>query len=192
MDPHELLLTAARTAAVYVLMLVVMRVMGKRTIGNFSAFDLLVALMMGEVVDEMAYGDVAFLQGATVIFIVGVLHYINSWLSYWDHGIDAVLEGTPTVMVRNGAFVQRGLAKERMNPKDVMAELRLGGVNDVREVRLAMLENDGQLSILMEDWAETAQKADLGGEAAEQKRRDLRERDTGDDATRTDAPQSVS
>jgi uncharacterized membrane protein YcaP (DUF421 family) len=192
MDPHELLLTAARTAAVYLLMLVVMRVMGKRTIGNFSAFDLLVALMMGEVVDEMAYGDVAFLQGATVIFIVGVLHYINSWLSYWDHGIDAVLEGTPTVMVRDGAFVQRGLEKERMNPKDVMALLRLGGVNDLREVRLAMLENDGQLSILMEDWAETAQKADLGGEAAEQKRRDLRERDTGSVPTRTDAPQSVS
>ena len=169
MDAHELLMTAVRTAATYLLLLVVMRMMGKRAIGNFTAFDLLVALMMGEVVDEMIYGDVSFLQGATVIVVVGLLQYGNSWLSYWDHGSDAVLEGTPTVMVRDGQIVQEGLRKERMNHKDVMAELRLRGVDDLREVRLALLENDGELSVLKHSWAQTAQKADLGGDAAQRK-----------------------
>lgn len=191
MDSHELLMTAARTAGVYLLMLIVMRVMGKRTIGNFTAFDLLVALMLGEVVDEMAYGEVTFLQGATVIAVVGVLQYANSWLSYYDHGMDRILEGTPTVMVRNGALVREGLVKERMNHKDLMAELRLGGISDLREVRLAMLENDGELSILKEEWAETAQKADFDDEAAKEKERDLQANLDSEDS-RTDAPSNVS
>lgn len=191
MDSHELLMTAARTAGVYLLMLVVMRIMGKRTIGNFTAFDLLVALMLGEVVDEMAYGEVSFLQGATVIAVVGVLQYANSWLSYYDHGLDAILEGTPTVVVRDGALVREGLIKERMNHKDVMAELRLGGITDLREVRLAMLENDGELSILKHEWAQTAQKADVNEEAAREKQRDLRTQ-KGEEDSRTDAPANVS
>lgn len=192
MDLHELLLTAGRTAAVYLLMLIVMRTMGKRAIGNFTAFDLLVALMMGEVVDEMAYGDVSFLQGATVIIVVGVLQYVNSWLSYYDHGMDAILEGKPTVMVRDGALVKKGLIRERMNARDVMAELRLCGITDIREVRLAILENDGEMSILKEDWAETAQKADVDDEAARQKEIDLRQRGADPGATRTDVPANVA
>jgi hypothetical protein len=48
---------ALRAAAVYVLMLVVIRLMGKRTVGDFTAFDLLVALMLGEIADEITYGD---------------------------------------------------------------------------------------------------------------------------------------
>ncbi len=191
MDPHELLMTAARTAAIYLLLLLVMRVMGKRAIGNFTAFDLLVALMMGEVVDEMAYGDVSFLQGATVIGVVGVLHYANSWLSYYDHGADAILEGKPTVMILNGQLVERGLRKERMNPKDLMAELRLLGIDDVREVRLAMLENDGELSVLKESWAESAQRADLGGDAAEEKRSAMAA-GTVARSPKTDAAENVS
>ena len=191
MDPQDLLMTAARTAAIYLLLLVVMRVMGKRAIGNFTAFDLLVALMMGEVVDEMAYGDVSFLQGATVILVVGLLQYGNSWLSYYDHGMDAVLEGTPTVMVRNGKLVEKGLVKERMNHKDVMAELRLQGIDDLREVKLAMLENDGELSVLKESWAQTAQKADLDEDAAEEKAEALSESRDPKHSPRTDAEENV-
>jgi uncharacterized membrane protein YcaP (DUF421 family) len=192
MDSQELLMTAARTAGVYVLMLVVMRIMGKRTIGNFTAFDLIVALMLGEVVDEMAYGEVTFLQGATVIVVVGLLQYGNSWLSYWDHGMDRILEGKPTVVIRDGVLVREGLRKERMNHKDVMAELRLGGISDLREVRLGMLENDGELSILKEDWAETAQKADFDEDAAKEKKRDMKFEEKGAEESRTDAPSNVS
>jgi len=161
MEPRELLLTAARAAAVYALMLLVIRISGKRTIGNFTAFDLLVALMLGEVVDEIIYGDVTFSQGAVAILVVAALQYANSWMSYWDHGMDRVLEGSPSVVVRNGRLERDGMRKERMNEKDVMAELRLQGVSDLREVKFAAIENDGQLSVVREDWAEPLQKGDV-------------------------------
>src|SRR5215210_9173175 len=102
MDPHELLMTALRALGVYVLMLFVIRVLGKRTVGNFAAFDLLVALMLGEVVDEMIYGDVRFIQGTVAMVTIAAITYADSWLSYLDHGMDAVLEGTPTIVVKNG------------------------------------------------------------------------------------------
>src|SRR5688572_23879117 len=102
MDPNELLLTAARAAAVYVLMLVVIRALGKRTVGNFSAFDLLVALMLGEVVDEIIYGDVRFLQGTVAIVAIGGLAYADAWLAYLSPGMESILEGKPTIIIRDG------------------------------------------------------------------------------------------
>jgi uncharacterized membrane protein YcaP (DUF421 family) len=168
MEPRELLMTAGRALAVYALMLAVIRVSGKRTVGNFTAFDLLVALMLGEVVDEIIYGDVTFSQGAVAILTVALLQYANSWMSYWDHGLDRALEGAPSVVVRNGRLERDGMRKERMNEKEVMAELRLQGVADVHEVKLATIENDGQVSVIREDWAEPLQKRDAGrGSAAE-------------------------
>lgn len=169
MDPHELLMTALRALGVYVLMLFVIRVLGKRTVGNFAAFDLLVALMLGEVVDEIIYGDVSIAQGFVAIGVVAAAQYGNAWLSYWDHGFDRLLEGTPTPIVRDGEMLVKGMRKERMNAKAVMHELRLQGVDDITEVKLAMVETDGVVSVIKQDWAEAVQKADLGGEAAKEK-----------------------
>ena len=162
MDAHELMMTALRALAVYALMLVVIRVLGKRTVGNFAAFDLLVALMLGEVVDEIIYGDVSFAQGTVAILVVAAAHYGNSWLSYWDHGFDALLEGKPTPIVRDGEMVVAGMRAERINAKGVMHELRLQGIDDMKEVKLAMIEVDGVVSVIKQDWAETLTKGDLG------------------------------
>jgi uncharacterized membrane protein YcaP (DUF421 family) len=169
MDIHELLMTALRAIAVYILVLVVIRLMGKRAVGNFSAFDLLVALMIGEIVDEMIYGDVTFLQGAIPILVIVLMHEANAWLSYMGHGLDRLLEGTPSIIIRDGEFQRKGMRRERMNEEDVIAQLRLQGMDVLREVKLAIVENDGQVSIIRQPWAEPLQKADLGGEAARQK-----------------------
>jgi uncharacterized membrane protein YcaP (DUF421 family) len=191
MDPHELLLTAARAAAVYAIMLVVLRLSGKRAIGNFSAFDLLVALMLGEVVDEIIYGDVDFLQGLVPIVVVTLLQVGTSWLSYWDHGWDKVLEGVPTVIVRDGELDQKGLRTERMNHKDLMAELRRGGIEDLREVRLAAVENDGRVSVLKQDWAEELQKGDLDPELKQRRKTRLGGEEEPPPDKRTDSEHSL-
>lgn len=190
-DPNELLLTAARAAAVYVLMLVVVRALGKRTVGNFSAFDLIVALMLGEVVDEIIYGDVRFLQGTVAIVAIGALTYGDSWLSYLNHGIDNLLEGKPTVVVRDGALDRGGMRSERMNEPEVIAHLRSAGVRDMREVKLAVVECDGSVSVIRESWAEPAQKADV--DAAERKLKDeaLKGRDDPPHYKRTDTPRAL-
>jgi uncharacterized membrane protein YcaP (DUF421 family) len=173
MDIQELLMTAARAVAVYLLMLVVIRALGKRTVGNFSAFDLLVALMLGEIVDEMIYGDVRFIQGTVAIVAIGGLAFADSLLAFWDHGMEAVLEGKPTIVVKDGEFHRRGMREERMNEKDVLAALRMQGVRDMREVRLAIIEHDGSVSVMPFDWADRVVKADIDDDMEKARERAL-------------------
>lgn len=187
MDPNELLLTAARAAAVYVLMLVVIRALGKRTVGNFSAFDLLVALMLGEVVDEIIYGDVRFMQGTVAIVAIGALTYADSWLAYFDHGMESILEGKPTIVVRNGEFDRTGMRAERMNEKDVLGSLRHKGIHDMREVDLAIVEHDGSVSVLRHSWAEAAQKSDVVKDAVQQRKEAIGDAETPPPHKRTDS-----
>jgi uncharacterized membrane protein YcaP (DUF421 family) len=157
----ELLSTALRALVVYGVVLVVIRVLGKRTIGNFTPFDLLVALMLGEVVDEIIYADVTLTQGLVAIGTIALAQYANSWMSYWDHGLAKLLEGSPSPLVRDGVLQKAAMRRERMNEKEVMAELRLQGIEDLRELKLAMVESNGAISVIRHEWAEAAQKADL-------------------------------
>jgi uncharacterized membrane protein YcaP (DUF421 family) len=182
MDWQELGMTAARGVLVYVLMLVVIRILGKRTVGNFTAFDLLVALMLGEVVDEIIYGDVTIAQGVVAILVVAAAKYVTAWLTYWKHGLNKLLEGTPTEVVKNGELVREGMRKEMINEQEVMASLRLQGVSDMREVKLALMEVDGIVSVIKEDWAEPLQKRDVLGEKAEE---------VSGEEKRTDTPQAI-
>jgi uncharacterized membrane protein YcaP (DUF421 family) len=192
MDPRELMLTAARAAAVYVFMLIVIRALGKRTVGNFSAFDLLVALMLGEVVDEIIYGDVMFAQGAIAIVAIAGLAYADSWLAYLHPSMEAVLEGKPTIIVRDGRFERAGMRSERMNEQDVMAHLRTEGVHDMREVHLAVVELDGTVSILKHEWADPAQKADVVKEEARAREQVIGDKDTPPPSLRTDSPRALN
>lgn len=182
MDWQELGMTAARGVLVYVVMLIVIRVLGKRTIGNFTAFDLLVALMLGEVVDEIIYGDVTISQGLVAILVIAVCKYITAWLSARDHGMNRIFEGTPTEIVRNGEFVRKGMRSEMMNEQEVLAALRLNDVSDMREVKLAVMEVDGQVSVIREDWAEPLKKSDVRGEEA---------KEIPPGAKRTDTPEAL-
>jgi uncharacterized membrane protein YcaP (DUF421 family) len=190
-DPKELLFTAARAVAVYVLMLVVVRALGKRTVGNFSAFDLLVALMLGEVVDEIIYGDVRFIQGSVAIVVIGALAYGDSWLAYSNKRLNSILEGNPSVVVRNGAFEHKGMRAERMNEPEVLAHLRSQGIHDMREVKLAIVEQDGSVSVLKHSWAEAVQKADIDDEARRARAEALDGKDEPPPSKRTDSPKAI-
>lgn len=178
MDWQELAMTAARGVLVYVVMLIVIRLLGKRTVGNFSAFDLLVALMLGEVVDEIIYGDVTIAQGMVAILVIALCKYLTAWLTSRNHGLNRLLEGTPTEIVRNGEFVREGLRSEAMNELEVLAALRLNDVSDMREVKSAIMEVDGQVSVIREPWAEPATKGDVRDDAAKEVPRESKRTDT--------------
>jgi len=160
-DFTELLYTALRASFVYAFLLIVVRLLGKREIGNTSAFDLIVALILGEVVDEIIYGDVTILQGVIAIVVVAIWHLVNSWASFKSEIIDKITGAPPTVMVKNGQIQRKNLAKERLNEEELFSELRLMGVEDVKEVKQATLEPNGKISVIQEEWAKPVQRQDL-------------------------------
>ena len=148
MQAHGLALTAGRAAALYFVMLVMIRLLGKRTIGNFTAFDLLVALMVSDMIGDIVFAQVSFAQGLAGIFSIAALEYAGSWLTYSAPTLDKLLEGAPTVVVKQGEFDRHGMRRERMTEQDIGAALRQHGIDDMRVVRLAIVESDGHVSVL--------------------------------------------
>jgi uncharacterized membrane protein YcaP (DUF421 family) len=161
MDVNELIFTALRASFVYLFLLIVVRLLGKREIGSTSAFDLVVALILGEVVDEIIYGDVTILQGVVAIVVVALWHVVNSWASFKSQIIDKITGAPPTVVVKNGQIQRKNLARERFNEQELFSELRLMGVDNVKEVKQATLEPSGMVSVLLEDWAKPVQRQDV-------------------------------
>lgn len=165
MNGDELLRTAARAASIYVFMLVVVRVLGKRTIGNLTAFDLIVALIMGDLMGEMIYGNVSLVQGLIAVGSVAVLHLLNSALGFRFPKLEMLFSGKPKVLIKDGQMQRAAMAAEHVNADELACMLREHGIADAGGVRLGTLEVNGRLSVI---------KAELPGGSKD-------DGDTGDD-----------
>jgi uncharacterized membrane protein YcaP (DUF421 family) len=161
MDVRDLALTALRASMVYVFLLVVVRLLGKRTVGNFSAFDLIVALILGEIVDEPIFGDVPLVQAFVAIVVVAGWHYLNSYLTSRNTAIERLTSGEPRVLVKDGKPVKEAMAIEHVNEEELMSLLRLHEIDDLREIKRATLEPSGTLSVIKTEEAKELQKGDL-------------------------------
>lgn len=166
MDPHDLLLTALRATLIYFFLLLVVRVLGKRSVGAISAFDLVVALMLGEVVDEAIFGDVTLVKGLLAIAVIAVWHFANEWVSARFPAIERITAGEPAVVVEKGQFKADVLARERLNVKEVLSQMRLQGIDKLEEVERATVETSGHISVIQTDDAKPLQKGDLKRQAA--------------------------
>jgi uncharacterized membrane protein YcaP (DUF421 family) len=120
------------------------------------------------------------------------LAYADSWLAYLHPSIEAVLEGKPTIIVRDGRFERVGMRSERMNEKDVMAHLRTEGIHDIREVHLAVVELDGTVSVLKHEWADPAQRADVDKDEARARDKAIDDRETPSPSQRTDSRSALN
>ncbi len=169
MDPYELLLTAGRATLVYFFMLAVVRLLGKRSIGALSAFDLLVALMLGEVVDEIIYGDVTLIKGFLVVVVIVIWHAANEWASFKHKGIARLTESSPTLLIKNGVIDRQALAGERLSEDELRSQLRLLNIEDVSEVETAYLEPSGHVSVIRAEASRPLQKRDLAAAGSARK-----------------------
>ena len=161
MDWQELAFTAARATLIYGFLLVVIRLLGKRTIGHSTAFDFMVALILGEIVDEPIYGDVPIAQALVAVVVIAGWHWINSWLSYRSQRIDWLTAGPPRVLVRDGVIDRRAMARELVNEDELWSLLRENGIERLEDVRTATLEPGGKLSVLKTAEARELRKSDL-------------------------------
>ena len=121
----------------------------------------MVALILSEVVDEPIYGDVPLVQGLVVIAVVAGWHFVNSYLSSRSERFDRLAGESPTWLVKDGVIVREHMRRERINEEELRSLLRLQGIDDLADVREAILEPDGLLSVLKTDGAKELRKRDL-------------------------------
>jgi len=138
-----------RTILFYVVLLISVRVMGKREIGALDPFDFVVAILLAELaaIPIQNLGHPSW-TGVLAIGVLVALQVLSSWLCLVSDKAREIISGQPTVVVRNGQLMEPEMRRHRYNIHDLLAQLRLAGVPDVRDVEMAVLENNGQLSVI--------------------------------------------
>jgi uncharacterized membrane protein YcaP (DUF421 family) len=138
-----------RTLVVYVVLLVLLRLAGKREIGQMTPFDLVVLLIISNAVQKAMVGTDASLTGG--LLAAGCLVAVN-WLvdrlglqSAWFR---RRLVGQPSLLVHDGALIEAHLRAEGVSADEVMQALREHGVQDLNDVKMAVLEVDGTISVV--------------------------------------------
>jgi uncharacterized membrane protein YcaP (DUF421 family) len=144
--PWELIV---RSVIVYLFLIVLLRITGKRQVGQLAPFDLVLLLVLSNAVqNSMNGGDnslVGGLIGATTLI---ALNYIVAMLTFRNKRIEALVEGRPEILIYNGRLFEKVMNDSRMTHHELNAALRQAGCLTVEDVRCAMLENNGSISVI--------------------------------------------
>lgn len=153
------LMIVLRCVVIYGLLIVALRLTGKRQLGQFTPFDFAVLLVVSNAVQNAMIGpDTSLVGGIIGAATLFALNYLVSQLSTRYNILGQELLGTPTLLVNDGHLLTENLRRERVNPDDVLMAMREHGVGDIGDVRQAVLETDGTISIVTDDTAVTRTK----------------------------------
>lgn len=137
-----------RATAVYLSVLLLLRISGKRQLGQMSATEFVAILLISNAVQNaMNGGDNSLIGGLWLAVVLIALSALITTLTYRSQFFSALFEGTPTLLVHKGKLLRKHMAKERLSESELRALLRKQGVHHVHEVETAILEADGTLSI---------------------------------------------
>ncbi|MFD0668176.1 DUF421 domain-containing protein [Ramlibacter sp. MAHUQ-53] len=139
---------ALRAAVVYASLLLLVRLTGKRTVGQFTPFDLLVVMLLSEAVsNSLSGGDDSLLGGLIAAATLVGLDMALAVAASRSRRVDAVVQGRPVLVGRDGEIYREVLRRERVPESDVERALRAAGCT-LADMRLAVLEADGNISIV--------------------------------------------
>ncbi|HYM82802.1 MAG TPA: YetF domain-containing protein [Candidatus Dormibacteraeota bacterium] len=142
----------ARTIIVYLMFLAALRIFGKREIGQFTIFDLALVLLAANALQPAITGPDQSVTGALIIIVtVFVLNWSVGLLRSRVPAIRRLLEQEPTVVGRDGHWIPEAVDREGLDDLDLGAALREHGLADVSEMKLAVLEEDGSISVVPVD-----------------------------------------
>jgi uncharacterized membrane protein YcaP (DUF421 family) len=149
---HTVLEIAGRTTAVYLLVLLGIRLTGKREVGQMTPFDLTLLLLLSNSVQNAMTGpDTSLMGGAAAALVLLTLNYLFAEVSGLNRRFRTLLEGSPTLLIHNGELITAHCAKEHISVDEVHRALREHGVENIQDVALAVLEVDGAISVLKYD-----------------------------------------
>src|SRR5882762_7630290 len=137
-----------RGVIVYVFLLVILRVTGKRQTGQLAPFDLVLLLVLSNAVqNSMNGGDNTVLGGLISATTLIALHYAVAFLTYKSRKMEAWIEGTPRILIHDGVLNEDVMRSELLTRHELAAALRAAGCAEIEHVRVATLENNGQITI---------------------------------------------
>ena len=137
-----------RATIVYIVVLIGIRLTGKREVGQMTPFDLVLLLLISNAVQNAMTGPDTSISGGLVA--AGTLLVINVILSRFEwrfKNFRSLVEGTPTLMISNGEIIKANVSKERVTEEEVLQALHEHGIEKISDVSLAILEVDKRIPL---------------------------------------------
>jgi len=137
-----------RVAIIYAFLLVLLRLSGKRQVGQLAPFDLVLLLVLSNAVQNaMNGGDNSVLGGLISAGALVVLNYFVGLATYKSKRLEALVEGRPEVLIHNGRLFTDVMEREKLTRHELSAALRAAGCACIEEVQFAILENNGVINV---------------------------------------------
>lgn len=147
-----LLQIVGRTAAIYMVVLLGVRLSGKREVGQMTPFDLTLLLLLSNAVQNAMTGpDTSLTGGVAAAATLLVMNYTVAELSGFNRRFRRMVQGSPSLLVHDGQVLESHMAREHVSMDELMRALREHGIGGVKDVALAVLEVDGSISVLKYD-----------------------------------------
>jgi uncharacterized membrane protein YcaP (DUF421 family) len=149
---HVLLQIVLRTGVIYLLVLIGVRISGKREVGQMTPFDLTLLLLLSNSVQNAMTGpDTSLLGGAVAACTLLVLNYLIADLAGVNRRFRRWIEGEPSLLIHDGKTIDSHMAREHVSMDELHRALREHGIHSCDQVALAVLEVDGSISCLKYD-----------------------------------------
>jgi uncharacterized membrane protein YcaP (DUF421 family) len=138
-----------RTTAIFFIILLVTRVVGKRELASLEPFDVIMLVVIGDLVQQGVTQSNYSVTGATLaILTISLLSVATAYLNYRIRALRPILEGEPVVLIEHGEPIEANLRRERLTVEELMAEARQQQIASLDQVEWAVLETTGRISFL--------------------------------------------
>jgi uncharacterized membrane protein YcaP (DUF421 family) len=149
---HVLLQIVLRTGVIYLLVLIGVRLSGKREVGQMTPFDLTLLLLLSNSVQNAMTGpDTSLMGGAIAAGTLLVLNYLVAEVSGGNRRFRRLIQGQPTLLIHDGKTIESHMAREHVSVDELQRALREHGIGTIDQTALAVLEVDGSISCLKYD-----------------------------------------
>ncbi len=138
-----------RATVIFVALYLLVRLMGKRELGQMTPFELIVLIVIGDLIQQGVTQNDFSLTGAIIaVSTIAFWALVMSWLSYLWPSAERLLEGEPRVIVRDGELLESNLRRNRLTRSEIESEMRLAGISRMADVAWAILEPRGKISFI--------------------------------------------
>lgn len=138
-----------RATAMFVLLYVLIRLLGKRELGQMTPFELVLLVVMGDLIQQgVTHNDFSLTGGMLAIGTFAFWALTLSWATYLFPKLKNALEGEPRVIVKYGKIIEANLRRDRLTRDEILSEMRLAGVGRLADVDWAILEPQGKISFI--------------------------------------------
>lgn len=141
--------TVIRVAVIYAFILFGLRILGKRDFGKLGPLELVSLLLIPEIVQQgLVREDYSLTNALIGVATLLCLVFLTSTVTHRCKRVETLLQGEPTLLAADGRMLTDNMNRERVTPGELFAEMRKAGIERLDQVRWAVLESDGKISIV--------------------------------------------